>query len=154
MTRPVEDATAESRLRQALGFAGLLPFANCLALILLSNDPGQRAAVTSALLNYSAVIASFLGAVHWGATMCQRSTRRASHLLWGITPALVAWLLLILPVDIALAGFIALFAIALLIDRWLLPLPDPAYRQLRLQLSLVVIASLSVTAAVLPRTPA
>jgi hypothetical protein len=67
-----------------------------------------------------------------------------------VTPALLAWLLLNLPQDIAFAGFAALFGIILLVDCYLLPLLDDDYRRLRLRLSTLVIACLLTAAATTP----
>lgn len=130
-----------SRLRSSLGYAGLIPFAGCLALIVAGNDPALRTLATFALLSYAAIIVSFLGAVHWGPTLCQSALQVPARLIWGVTPAIVAWLLLLLPTADALLGMALLFALALLIDGWLLPLPDPNYRRLRIPLSLAAIAT-------------
>ena len=72
------------------------------------------------------------------------------RLAWGVTPALLAWTLLGMPLDIALAGFTCLFAVILLVDCYLLPLLDEDYRRLRLRLSAVVIACLLVAAIIHP----
>ena len=50
--------------------------------------------VSIALTAYAAVIASFLGGIHWGAAMLCDSlslldTKKA--LMWGVTPSLIAW---------------------------------------------------------------
>ncbi len=50
-------------------------------------------------------------------------------------PALIAWTLLALPGRAALLGFAALFGLILIVDRYLLPVLDDAYRTLRLQLT-------------------
>lgn len=139
------------RERYWLGHAGLIPFLLCVAILLTVSDPAWRAITTDVLRYYAAVIASFLGAVHWGAAADPRDTLRHARLRWGIMPALLAWTLLILPPEYAFAGFAALFTLILGVDRYLLPILDDAYRELRLRLSIIVIVSL-VAAAVAPPT--
>lgn len=136
--------------RRLLGYAGLLPFAGCLTVMLLANDHGLQALAASQLLYYAGLVASFLGAVHWGAAVYGRQGPQSTRLAWGVVPALIAWPLLNLPQDIALAGFAALFGIILLVDCYLLPLLDDDYRRLRLRLSTLVIACLLLAAATAP----
>ena len=52
--------------RRWLGYAGLAPFLACAAVLLLADEPAWRRVAMDTLRNYAAVIASFLGAVHWG----------------------------------------------------------------------------------------
>jgi len=47
------------------GYAGLLPFV-FLAVAIWVVEPGHRSLLGLALASYGAVIASFLGAIHWG----------------------------------------------------------------------------------------
>ena len=134
--------------RRWLGYAGLVPFLIGVAVVLASDVPAWRELAYETLRHYAAVIASFLGAVHWG--MAQRHDRYSrARLHWGVMPALIAWALLaVSPVGAALLGFALLFVLILVVDRYLLPVLDDAYRRLRLQLSLVVVASLLLAAAV------
>lgn len=136
--------------RRLYGFAGLLPFVTCLAVLLLSQDDDWARVAGDVLRTYAAVIASFLGAVHWGAAAGDSSARARARLRWGIMPALLAWTLLALPADAALVGFAAPFTLILVVDRHLLPVLDDSYRHLRLQLSLVVVGSLLIAATVIP----
>lgn len=133
------------RERAWLGYAGLLPFLVCSAALVVSADPVLVQIAVDVLLSYAAVIASFLGAVHWGFAAHDSANLRV-RLRWGVTPALIAWTLLLLPPGPALLGFSTLFAAILFVDLRLLPLLDERYRQLRLRLSLVVIACLLVAA--------
>ena len=125
--------------RRLLGITGLLPFAASAAVLLLSADRGWQTTAADGLLNYAALVASFLGAVHWGAAAQGHREQPRLRLAWGVTPALVAWLLLGLPDSIALMGFAGLFALILVVDRSLLPVLDDDYRRLRLRLSVPVI---------------
>jgi len=92
-----------------LGPAGLVPFAALAAGVWLS-WPGAA----FGLVAYGAVILAFLGAVHWGlALSAPPNERRAEwpRLGFGVIPALVAWLALLLPPSMAL-GLLALGILA------------------------------------------
>jgi hypothetical protein len=132
--------------RRFLGYAGLLPFAACLAVLLSSDDRSWLEQATESMRNYAALIAAFLGAVHWGISANDRQEHQTVRLVWGVTPAVVAWFLLSLPGSVALVSFAALFTLILAVDRHLLPVLDDDYRQLRLRLSTLVIVILLVAA--------
>ena len=55
-------------------------------------------------------------------------------------------LLAVAPDSLAFAGFAVLFGLILSADRYFLPVLDDAYRQLRLQLSSVVVAAVATAA--------
>ena len=150
MTAVVASLSPGLKSRRLLGYGGLLPFAGCLGLILLADDRSVQVLAASQMLNYAGLIASFLGAVHWGAAVYGGQGPQSIHLAWGVAPALIAWPLLTLPQDIAFAGFAALFGVILLVDCYLLPLLDDDYRRLRLRLSILVIACLLTAAATNP----
>ena len=133
------------RERRWLGYAGLIPFVGCVAILYLG-EPTWRASAIEMLRNYAALIASFLGAVHWGAATDNRDGRQQARLRWGVVPALCAWTLLMLPDVFAFVGMAVLFAMILTVDRYLLPVLDDRYRRLRMQLSLVVIIMLMAAA--------
>lgn len=92
-----------------LGLAGLLPFA-ALALAALFGIEGAR----DGLLNYGALILSFMGGCRWGFAAAGLG-QGASFAMLGISvlPALYAWAVLLLrfaPAALALsAGFLALY---------------------------------------------
>ena len=136
------------RERAWLGYAGLFPFAAALVALVSVTDPAGRTLAIDVMRYYSAVIASFLGAVHWGVAVLDPDMRRA-RLRWGVMPALIAWTLLLLPPTAALPGFVVLFAAILYVDWHLLPLPDEHYRPLRAQLSAGVILVLTVASLLL-----
>ena len=142
------------RERAWLGYAGLIPFVAGVLMLAAGSDAASTAVATDLVRYYAAVIASFLGAVHWGVAADQRDPRRRARLRWGVMPALLAWLLLLLPAAPALLGFALLFALILGVDRYLLPVLDGRYRRLRLQLSLVVIGALVVAALLVPEASA
>ncbi len=133
--------------RRWLGYAGLMPFIACTAALMFASNPAWRAVASDTLLNYAAVIASFLGAVHWGFAARTNDDFTVARLRWGVMPALIAWVLLaVAPVSLAFAGFAVLFGLILSADRYFLPVLDDAYRRLRLQLSSVVITTLAAAA--------
>ncbi len=138
------------KMRRWLGYAGVLPFAAGLAILLFADDRRLQTWSAAELVHYAALITSFLGAVHWGAAIQATTDPHAARLLWGVIPALVAWSLLNLPPDIALAGYAALFTVILIVDAYLLPVLDDDYRRLRLRLSTVVIGCLLGSALIAP----
>jgi hypothetical protein len=94
-----------------LGSAGLLPFILPLLVMLLGPESWRPLAAT-VLRSYAAVILSFLGAVHWGIALWETDTTRLWRSLgWGVTPSLLAWIALLLPLAwswvVLLGGFSA-----------------------------------------------
>ncbi|MEB0055262.1 MULTISPECIES: DUF3429 domain-containing protein [unclassified Variovorax] len=134
-----------TRWAQVLGYGGLMPFAG-LAFAVWLLEPTDRARSLSALVAYGASILGFLGAVHWGLVMRDASGGRSTgSLVWGVTPALVAWIaLLIDPATglwVVVAGLWACFAV----DR--VTYPDFGVRGwLPMRLVLTVVASLCCAA--------
>jgi hypothetical protein len=114
MTSPV--AIAPPAWATWLGAGGLIPFA-VLALALWWPASGQQGAISHALASYGATIASFLGAIHWGLAMRDRSGAGAGPYLWGVTPSLLAWLALLLPPAEGLLGLAVLLGVCLLVDQ-------------------------------------
>ena len=105
--------------------------------------------VSIALTAYAAVIASFLGGIHWGLALRENSAQRTVHLIWGVIPSLLAWVAVVMP---AYAGLPLLGLILLacyLVDRrtW----PEAGLRHwmtLRFRLTLVSVLSCLLGAAV------
>ncbi len=77
-----------------LGYGGLVPFVG-FSVALCFGGSAWRGFCTTALLAYGAVIASFLGAIHWGFAMRNVSGQQIRPYLWGVVPSLVAWLALL-----------------------------------------------------------
>jgi len=136
--------------RRWLGYAGLLPFIGCLAVMLGAEQARHVEIAADLLRHYAALIASFLGAVHWGAAAAAGPASQRARLRWGIAPAVLAWGLLAVPPPVAFAGLALLFLLLLVVDCYLLPALDADYRRLRLVLSLVVIATLAAAAWATP----
>ncbi|RXU10950.1 DUF3429 domain-containing protein, partial [Pseudomonas syringae] len=76
-----------------LGYGGLLPFISLALLIPFSGD--YRPLFAIALVNYGAVILSFVGALHWGFAMTAqdiKAEQRSGRFIWSVIPALIAWI--------------------------------------------------------------
>jgi hypothetical protein len=141
-----------TRERRWLGFAGLLPFLACMIVLLTAGDLSVRQVAAQTMQHYAAIIASFLGAVHWGIAAATDDATQSARLRWGITPALISWALLALPGQAALLGYATLFILILAVDLYLLPALDADYRALRRPLTAVVVATLLIAALVAPET--
>ncbi len=99
-----------------LGYAGLIPFVALAAATWLAPQT-MLPKVSFALLAYSASIASFLGAIHWGLAMRGPLTPQPGPFVWGVFPSLVAWVALLLPIAQGLWTVAMLLGMCLAIDR-------------------------------------
>ncbi len=131
-----------------LGYGGVIPFV-LLTLLLVApvQVPGIDAAMISKLLlAYAAIIISFIGAVHWGiALMLDDSDEQELLMYYSVIPALSAWLMMLLPQQVALISMAGLVVIAYFMDRVLIfRLMKYDYARLRLHLSVAVGSSLLV----------
>ena len=119
-----------------LGFAGLIPFI-ALPLMVMS----QALAVFEAVLyfcQYSAVILSFLGGVHWYDAI--HRTQANSQLTLAMLPSIIAWLaLVLLPYDFALWTLAAAYLATLVYDHHALS-PPKGYLPMRIKLTTLVVA--------------
>jgi hypothetical protein len=102
-----------------LGLAGTLPFIALLAMI--ATRPLDAPAATVSIIDYGAVILSFLGAVHWGFAlepggMVRDARANDQRLAFGVLPALIGFLALLcvtplgaprLALAVLVAGFFA-----------------------------------------------
>ena len=128
-----------------LGFGGLIPFVGLAAAIWVAR-PGSWPFVTLALLAYGAVIASFLGAIHWGLVMREAPAQPVPSLVWGVVPSLLGWMAVLLGHAQGLVLMAALLWACFAVDRALYPRHQvQAWLPMRLQLTRV--ASLSCLAA-------
>jgi multisubunit Na+/H+ antiporter MnhB subunit len=107
-----------SLVRQ-LGYAGLIPFVGLALLVQLAPTPLNYLSAES-LASYGAIITAFMGALHWGANLhtlgkAPQSDRWKDRnaWIWGIIPALVAWLALHVYIPVGLV----ILASALIIQR-------------------------------------
>ena len=133
-----------------MGFGGLIPFV-LLALAVWLADPAYRAFAGLALLGYGAVIASFLGAIHWGLVMRNTSINSLNSLdspaplavlAWGVSPSLVAWVALMLGAVPGLWVVAGLLWACYAVDRMLYPLCQ-VQGWLPMRWTLTVVASAS-----------
>lgn len=110
---------APSTLAQRLGAAGLLPFVAGALLIWLVHPQVRHFAVL-ALATYAALIASFLGGMHWGVAALRPATPPAA-LVWGVLPSLLAWPALLMEPMAGLVLLGALLGVCYAVDRRLYP---------------------------------
>jgi Protein of unknown function (DUF3429) len=98
-----------------LGHAGLLPFAFGAALVWLVRDDAHDFA-THAMSAYAAVIVSFLGGIHWGLAF-RHAEPPLPLLAWGVLPALVAWVAVLMPPSAGLVVQGAMLVACYAVDR-------------------------------------
>lgn len=125
-----------------LGCAGLIPFIAGAAGLWLFTSEARLEGTLTLFLGYSAVILSFMGAVHWGLAMAEPRYAPARAMSLSVMPALLAWLALALPPPAAAVVFALGFGGVYMIDEAARRRGHaPAwYRRLRLPLTAVVIA--------------
>lgn len=136
-------------IAQLLGYGGVVPFVLLSSAVLFNIDLSflQIETPSQALLNYGAVIISFIGAVHWGVALT--STRKRWHnYIYGVVPALLAWVFLFMPARPALIGMAVIVVTAYFVDRALIfDRAQSGYQVLRLHLTMAVSVSLLIAAA-------
>jgi hypothetical protein len=146
----------EQRIATLLGNLGLLPFVALAIAVWMPWESWQLAKLQAALVAYAAVILSFLGAVHWGLVMATPNLERTqawNALLWGVMPALLGWLALLMlmlgvPAWVVLGFLVGDLWLARLVDGSLMPMyAAPAHWYLGLRTRLTVIATLALGAA-------
>jgi len=106
-----------------------------------------------ALVNYGAVILSFVGALHWGFAMTVQdmsAKQRSDRFIWSVIPALIAWIATLLPMPLGCLLLVIGFVVHLRQDRQLLQVMRlPAwYLPMRLRLTLVASFCLLLAAIV------
>ena len=126
-----------------LGHAGLIPLVG-LALLVWLVTPDLQAWVALALAAYAALIASFLGGIHWGIGWSQptRMPDSKAHFIWGVVPSLLAWSGLVMPPYAGLAWLGLVLIVCYLVDRKLYAQAGLA-SWLKLRFRLSAIAALS-----------
>lgn len=136
------------RLAHQLGFAGLVPFV-LLALACWLVSGGWLETFVNSQQAYAIVTLSFLGGIHWGATMVSghlsaAQTRRA--LCWSVVPTMIACLATLcggFRFAVLMAGFIGSYQVDKRLYEWY-QLP-PWFIRLRFILTCVVVAALLCT---------
>ncbi|MGY3448560.1 DUF3429 domain-containing protein [Bradyrhizobium sp. USDA 4353] len=138
-----------------LGLGGLIPFVGLAAVVIAGQEPSRLMAV-HAQIAYGAVILSFLGAVHWGLAVQMPAMADWWRMAWGVTPALLGWVALLLPATSSLILLTAALLVALIVDELCFGGDDRRswFLKLRRLLSVGAMASMFATfIAVLFGTP-
>jgi Protein of unknown function (DUF3429) len=128
-----------------LGYGGLIPFA-ALALLLWVVPVRLQPVVALALVAYGAVIASFLGGVHWGTGFLMGEAAPRLQFVWGVVPSLLGWAAVLLPARAGLPVLALLLAACYAVDRMTYPAIGLG-RWLPMRLQLTVVAALSCSLA-------
>jgi hypothetical protein len=122
-----------------LGYLAVLPFVVCAALV-WTGGVELRARASIALLAYAAVVVSFIGAIHWGIAF-SRVAPATSLFVWGVAPAIVAWLSMLAHPGVGLVTDAVALVVCYLVDRSVYPRQGLAI-WLPLRLRLTVLATL------------
>ncbi len=135
------EASEPSLLARRLGYAGLVPFA-LLATLLWTVSVDQQANVAMALVGYGAVIASFLGGIHWGIAGQLPVNDAKFHYAWGIVPSLLGWVAVVVPGYVGLPLLVVTLTICYAVDRRTYPRVGwTDWLPMRLQLTAVAVLS-------------
>ena len=124
-----------------LGYAGLVPFV-MLAVLMWLVDAALLPFLAVALAGYAATIVSFLGGVHWGIGFMHGGSAPRFHFVWGVAPALFAWLALMLSAQAALPLLALVVVACYVVDSKTYPAAGLA-SWLPMRLRLTVVAALS-----------
>ncbi len=115
LNSPGKPGLADLGLGPALGYLALLPFVISAAGVHMGGAMWSALAL-KALVAYAAGVVSFIGALHWGLAFT-KSKPPVSLLLWGICPAIMAWLSQLAPMPWGLWMLAALLLACYLVDR-------------------------------------
>lgn len=132
-----------------LGHLGLLPFVVGALLVWLvgGRDVEAHAWISFALSAYAALIIAFLGGIYWGLGFRQAEPS-AQPFVWGVVPALGAWVALVMPAYAGLVLHGVLLIACYLVDRRQYPaLGAAAWLTLRFRLTAVASLSCFLAAA-------
>lgn len=140
----------QAQFVRQLGYAGLLPFvggAGLVWLVPVTGEPEAYAFAAQALAAYAALIASFLGGIHWGVAL-RLPVPPTALVLWGVTPSLLAWVAVLMPPHAGLVLLGALLLACYAVDRRVYPAHGLApWLTLRFRLSVVAALSCFLGAA-------
>ncbi len=131
------------RRAKALSYSGLIPFYGMAGLSWFAQT-GSWA--LHALATYSAIVLAFLGAIHWGRELDKMPySNQYPTLLFGLIPALLAWLSLLLPLELSLpmlaAGLMFVWGTEQMVFNDTLP---TWYRHLRHQLTAAAVIAVLI----------
>lgn len=146
MSNPSEIDRAKRQMAWVLGAAGLLPFfGNAWFAWLVPVSEADGALRSQA--HYAGAIITFLGALHWGVVLAAArpfASGDGMRLVWGVMPAIFAWIVTLYPVSIALPALCFALPLVLVVDL-LLHRSTPVPRWF---LGLRVVLTLGATACV------
>ncbi len=139
----------DRRLAHILGIGALVPFV-LLSLACWVVHPGWLDDTIRGQLTYGIAILSFIGGIHWGAAlltgdMSAKQTKKV--LLWGVAPAIMAWVAVLIDAGFGFAMSMVCFIGSYLYDKRMYPkyhLPDWLL-QLRYRLTWVVVGAQLLT---------
>ena len=109
----------DRRLAHILGIGGLVPFV-LLSLLCWVVHPGWLGDIIRGQLSYGIALLAFLGGIHWGAAfltgdMSGEQTKKV--LLWGVAPAVFAWIAVLIDVGLGFAVSMLSFIAAYRFDK-------------------------------------
>jgi hypothetical protein len=145
----------EQRIATLIGNLGLVPFF-VLALAAWPWSGPVAARIELALTAYTAVILSFLGAVHWGLALANPGLNKEQSwnaFGWGVIPSLLGWLavlmlVLAVPSAVVFAFLVGDLLLVRVMDSTLMRLyattPAPWYLALRTRLTIAASACLMI----------
>ncbi len=106
-----------------LAYAGLIPFVGLALMVQLAPTPLNYLSAES-LAAYGAIITSFMGALHWGANLHTLGNlppgdrwEDRNAWIWGVIPALIAWVALHIYIPVGLVILASALVIQLNIDK-------------------------------------
>lgn len=128
-------------IHYALGFAGVIPFYGLIVLYLVGNLEIYRAALH--FTQYSAVLLSFFGGVHW---LDAIQNKRTNHQLYvAMMPTIIGWGCLLFGSDPRVIAVLSISYIAILVyDKYNLAFEKSmvlSYTTLRITLTSLVVAA-------------
>ena len=133
---------SESKVVWYLGIGGLIPFYGTLV---LGNLTGAEVFWLTSQTIYASLIISFIGAVYWGLSIYNNELEgkvRVYFLLYGVTPALFAWGILLLPLNFRFGPLSALLCACLGADAFFRSYHSKEWIRMRIFLTLGGSASL------------
>lgn len=133
---------SEPKVVWYLGIGGLIPFYGTLV---LGNLTGAEVFWLTSQTIYASLIISFIGAVYWGLSIYNNELEgkvRVYFLLYGVTPALFAWGILLLPLNFRFGPLSALLCACLAADAFFRSYHSKVWIRMRIFLTLGGSASL------------
>jgi hypothetical protein len=133
---------SEPKVVWYLGIGGLIPFYGTLV---LGNLTGAEVFWLTSQTIYASLIISFIGAVYWGLSIYNNELEgkvRVYFLLYGVTPALFAWGILLLPLNFRFGPLSALLCACLAADAFFRSYHSKEWIRMRIFLTLGGSASL------------